>query len=281
MANWTKPEITDTYTELLDFLKDRDIDLATMFQDLTGVVAGSLPVGTLRWNDAGSKFEKWNGSAWVDLATQYAVDVATVDGCHAGVAEGNVLKLPSGGLVPLDNIPAELTGKNAATATNVTTNIGGQAINTIFEADGVTVKNATTAGSANNLNGKTISQIFETNSATVKNATAAGTAGTCTGNAASATTAAKIGGKQIVTGAWGPYDSSGTGWSSVHNSTGLYTLTLSPALSSTPVVLVTPYATTNASVTFTAVSSSVFTVRAFDAAGALSDSVQVSFLVIG
>lgn len=39
----------------------------------------------------------------------------TVDGAHAGNAANNVLKLDTSGLVPLGNIPANLTGKNADT----------------------------------------------------------------------------------------------------------------------------------------------------------------------
>jgi DNA-binding beta-propeller fold protein YncE len=43
------------------------------------------------------------------------------------------------------NLPSNGTAVNAATATNVTTNINGRAITHIFESDGVTAKNATNA----------------------------------------------------------------------------------------------------------------------------------------
>ena len=54
-------------------------------------------------------------------------------------------------------------------ATNVTTNINGKAISSIFESNGTTVKNATNV--TTNINGKAISSIFESNGTTVKNAT--------------------------------------------------------------------------------------------------------------
>lgn len=63
----------------------------------------------------------------------------------------------------------------ASDAANVTTNINGKAISTIFESDGTTVKNATSSASATNvttnINGKSISNIFESNGTTVKKAT--------------------------------------------------------------------------------------------------------------
>lgn len=84
--------------------------------------------------------------------------------------------------------------KNGTTAvgkaTNVTTNINGKAISSIFESNGTTVKNATNATNAKNaanaiaamnvttnINGHAISDIFETDGITVKKATSAKTAG--------------------------------------------------------------------------------------------------------
>lgn len=63
MADWSKPALGDLYENFLQFLKDRDVDLATMF-------AGSptnIPVGAVRWNDANKRLEKWSGSAWTVL----------------------------------------------------------------------------------------------------------------------------------------------------------------------------------------------------------------------
>lgn len=85
---------------------------------------------------------------------------------------------------------------SATTAANVSTNINGKAISTIFESDGVTVKKATSATSATSassatsatnatnvttsINSKAISTIFESNGTTVKNATSASSASNVT-----------------------------------------------------------------------------------------------------
>jgi len=53
--------------------------------------------------------------AWEDIRAREADNADTVDGAHAGNSAGNVLLLDSSGLVPLDNIPSTLTGKDADT----------------------------------------------------------------------------------------------------------------------------------------------------------------------
>lgn len=118
------------------------------------------------------------------------------------------------------------TAKKAASATsadsaaNVTTNINGKAITSIFESNGTTVKNATnaasatkatsatSAGSATNatnvtksINGKAITDIFETNGTTVKNATSANSAANATyANSADTATTASVASKATKDG---------------------------------------------------------------------------------
>ena len=53
-----------------------------------------------------------------------------------------------------DSATSADTATNATNATNVTTNINGHAITDIFETNGTTVKNATSAGTANKVNNK-------------------------------------------------------------------------------------------------------------------------------
>jgi hypothetical protein len=67
------------------------------------------------------------------------------------------------------SIPGSAINGAVASATNVTTNINGNAITSIFETDGVTVKNATNV--TTNINGNAITSIFEVDGVTVKNAT--------------------------------------------------------------------------------------------------------------
>ena len=82
MADWTKPALTDLYTDFLNFLKARDDDLAKMFD---GTSSTNLPDGTVRWNNANGRWEKWDSatSTWSALIATYQIDVATVGGKSA------------------------------------------------------------------------------------------------------------------------------------------------------------------------------------------------------
>jgi len=81
MADWSNPTLVSTYTSVLDTLKARDSDAALMF-DPALVTPTNLPTGSIRWTSAGNKFEKFNGTAWVDLATTYAINADQLDGQH-------------------------------------------------------------------------------------------------------------------------------------------------------------------------------------------------------
>jgi len=61
MTNWNTPALTDTYTNFLTYLKDRDVSNAVMaYTTATNVVTG-----TLRYNRTTNVLEEWSGSAWV------------------------------------------------------------------------------------------------------------------------------------------------------------------------------------------------------------------------
>ncbi len=77
MVSWTtEPANTQTLAAYTASIKDRDERLAKM--DFAGDT--NVLTDTIRWNATGNKFEKWNGSAWVDLTSQYTIDVATLGG---------------------------------------------------------------------------------------------------------------------------------------------------------------------------------------------------------
>ncbi len=96
MADFNKPALTDLYQNFLAFLKDRDVDLAKMFD---GTASTNLPVGTVRWNSGANRFELWSGTAWGPLTAQYAIDVATLGGqtsaFHRNAANLNAGILPA------------------------------------------------------------------------------------------------------------------------------------------------------------------------------------------
>ena len=70
MANWSNPVLTSTYTNFMNELKDRDTDLALQFD---GTTSTNLATGTIRWNSTQNRWQKWNGSAWAELTTTYAL----------------------------------------------------------------------------------------------------------------------------------------------------------------------------------------------------------------
>jgi len=76
MADWNAPVITTAYATFLANMKDRDLDCAKMdFSAATNKV-----VGMIQYVVASNKFQRWNGSAWVDLI------LATAGGGTGGVA---------------------------------------------------------------------------------------------------------------------------------------------------------------------------------------------------
>jgi hypothetical protein len=66
-ADWGLPTLGSLYTNVLDNLKDRDIDGATMVAP-----SASIPTGYIRYNRSTNVFEEWSGSAWVVLLVSLA-----------------------------------------------------------------------------------------------------------------------------------------------------------------------------------------------------------------
>lgn len=79
-ADWQTPALTDIYQDFLDLLKARDVDAATMFASGSET---NIPMDAKRWNAANTRFERWDGAAWVALAAQFNIDVLSVGGYSA------------------------------------------------------------------------------------------------------------------------------------------------------------------------------------------------------
>jgi len=104
MVDWATPTLTDLYQDFLDFLKQRDDDLAKMFD---GSTSTGLPIGTIRWSDSNARFEKWDGTTWGELKLKYNINADMVDGRHASdlPGPGQLLALDANG-----NLPTNITG---------------------------------------------------------------------------------------------------------------------------------------------------------------------------
>jgi microcystin-dependent protein len=105
MSDWNLPVIGTLYVEFVAGFRARDEELAKGLDP--AVVSVTNPqTNFIRWTSAGSKWEKFSGTAWNALATLYNINVDQLDGCDAGTGPNNVLKLDSSGKVPNGNLPA-------------------------------------------------------------------------------------------------------------------------------------------------------------------------------
>jgi hypothetical protein len=68
MANWSNPTLSSSYADFLSQMKDRDTDAAVQFS--TGSPT-NMPTGAVKWDTSLNRWQKWSGSAWVELATTY------------------------------------------------------------------------------------------------------------------------------------------------------------------------------------------------------------------
>ncbi len=68
MADWTTPVTSSQYVDVLTFLKNRDVDAATLFVG----APSSQPTGAIRYVRASNKFQEWDGIAWVDKVLSVA-----------------------------------------------------------------------------------------------------------------------------------------------------------------------------------------------------------------
>ena len=105
MANWNLPSIGDLYADIISLFKSRDADLAKGL-DPARVTVENPEAYFIRWNSASKKWEVFNGTTWESLAATFAINVDKVDGCDAGTAANNVLKLDGSAKVPAGNLPA-------------------------------------------------------------------------------------------------------------------------------------------------------------------------------
>ena len=91
-ANWSRPATNSLYTDFVTEVKNRDDDCALQFD---GTTSTNLVVGTIRWDSSVNRWRKWNGTAWVELTSTYALTNITSTGTITGSAF-----VPNGGTAP-------------------------------------------------------------------------------------------------------------------------------------------------------------------------------------
>ncbi|NYT38857.1 hypothetical protein ERD78_18925 [Allopusillimonas soli] len=75
MADHAKPTITSAYADFVAEVDGRFDDLAKGL-DPAKTTATNVPTDTIRYTSAAKKWQRWNGTGWVDLANEYAINVS-------------------------------------------------------------------------------------------------------------------------------------------------------------------------------------------------------------
>lgn len=65
--NFNKPELTDLYTDFLDYLRNN----INAIGKLDYTLATNIPIGFIRWNDTDKRFDKYSGAVWNELYTGF------------------------------------------------------------------------------------------------------------------------------------------------------------------------------------------------------------------
>jgi uncharacterized small protein (DUF1192 family) len=75
MADHLKPTITSTYSNFVTELDGRFDDLAVGLDPAVTTVTNA-PTNTIRWSSSSTKWQKFNGSSWADLAAAYSINIS-------------------------------------------------------------------------------------------------------------------------------------------------------------------------------------------------------------
>ena len=91
MADFNKPQVGDPYGDVLQAVRELLAECAK-FQD--GSSNTNVPTGAVRFSSTNKRFEKWNGSSWIELiakaSDKYDINVDRVDGYDAGNGSGQI-----------------------------------------------------------------------------------------------------------------------------------------------------------------------------------------------
>ncbi len=75
MADHLKPTLTSTYSDFVSEMDARFDDLAVGLDPAVTTVTNP-PTNSVRWSSAANKWQKFNGTAWNDLATTFAISIS-------------------------------------------------------------------------------------------------------------------------------------------------------------------------------------------------------------
>lgn len=136
MADHSKPTLTSTYANFLAEVDARIDDLAVGLDPALTTVT-NMPTGSIRWNSASSKWEKWSGTAWGDLTTTYTYPNINVTGnTTLGDATGDTVTINATAISAPNNLNFD-ANTLFIDATNNRVGVGTNAPGTTFDVNGV------------------------------------------------------------------------------------------------------------------------------------------------
>jgi len=74
MADHSLPQLSSSYADFLSFFSARISDVA-LGLDPAFTTVTNPPTNALRFSSAAKKWQRWNGTSWVDAATDYAISI--------------------------------------------------------------------------------------------------------------------------------------------------------------------------------------------------------------
>lgn len=157
MADHSKPVLTSTYTNFVTELDARFDDLAVGLDPALTTVS-NIPTGTIRWNSALNKDQKWNGAAWVDkTVTEVFPNLSTPGTITSSVTTGTApLVITSTTKVANLNVD-QLDGADWAVPAAIGSTTPNSAVFTSVNATSVT--SGSISGTSGNVGDLSLSQI--------------------------------------------------------------------------------------------------------------------------
>lgn len=205
MANWANPTLTSTYANFVTELDTRLDDVATGFP--AAGTFSNLPTGTISFRS--NKWQRWNGSAWADLAASYAINIsgtaANVTGTVSPTTGGTGLTAYAAGDVIYASATNTLAKLAAAATGNVlisgTTPSWGKVALASAVSGILPIANGGTASSDAAGARTALGLVIGTNVPSTTGTGASGTWGvSITGNAATVTNGVYLGTAQTISG---------------------------------------------------------------------------------
>lgn len=117
MADHSKPTNTSLYATYTTEITSRFSDLL-LGLDPSTTTPTNLPTGAIGWTSASNKWQKWNGTAWTDLASAYGININGTVGATTPNT-GVFTTLSSTGNTTLGDASADTLTVNATPTFNV------------------------------------------------------------------------------------------------------------------------------------------------------------------